>query len=694
MTRCLVIFSLDDLRKGIPNAAYKPLTGDDKPTAGDFDRRNKRDKGEAAGILDFSGRKTQPGVLPPLAASLRAVRELPEDTVQQIEAKRERFHTAHSDPRLVNLAQAADLYIAAFLMPKTESQSLDLRTSLVPTTADVWTAMRSGTVYGPRLGAARQLAIAARAFHWPLEFPDVMANGGFDVVLGNPPWERIKIQEQEFFASREPGIAEAPNAAARGRMIERIKQAEDGTRERALYLEFETTKRIAEASALFTVASERFERSGQNDVNTFPLFAETALRILKEAGAAGIVLPFGFATDVKAKRLFAFLFESAKVQSFYGFDNSKGIFPAIHRDTPFGLLTIRSTNGLAEFTSELTAIAQLRDRRRRYTLTASDLLLMNPNTGTAPVFRSLQDARIVTSIYSRLPVFFREKVPGHTGNPWDVSFLRMFDSASDSDKFEVASELVNKGLSRRGLRWERSSETSITIAALPLYEGKMIGQFDHRAGTFEGISDRPPRGASLPEPAVDRKADPNFEIEPWYWVAAQLVDDVLSDSKWTADWSFGYRFGSNPTNERTLILSAIPRSAAPHVFPQIITGQGISARLVAALLANLNSLVTDYVCRQKMSRQGVDIFIVKQLPVLPPDYYQEEGLAFVVSRALELTYTSHSLQSFAHDLGYDGSPFGWDDNRRALLRAELDAWFARAYGLTRDELRSFSTPQI
>ena len=74
-------------------------------------------------------------------------------------------------------------------------------------------------MYGPLVGRAQDLAGQAHAFHWPLEFPDVMAAGGFDVVLGNPPWERIKLQEQEFFAARDPEIAQAANAAARGRLI-------------------------------------------------------------------------------------------------------------------------------------------------------------------------------------------------------------------------------------------------------------------------------------------------------------------------------------------------------------------------------------------------------------------------------------------------------------------------------------------
>ena len=85
-------------------------------------------------------------------------------------------------------------------------------------------------------------------------------------------------------------------------------------------------------------------------------------------------------------------------------------------------------------------------------------------------------------------------------------------------------------------------------------------------------------------------------------------------------------------------------------------------------------------------------FIVKQLAVLPPTFYTPQRLEFVTPRVLELTYTSRSLAPFARDLGYDGQPFAWDEDRRPLLRAELDAFYARAYGLTREELRYILDP--
>ena len=263
--------------QGIPDAAYKPLTGDDKETAKYFERRNK-DEREGQGSLDFADGGGRLPAAAPLAGEARALRAMPEDSPEEIAAKRKRFEAGRADPRRWSLRIAADLYIAAFLTPKTGGVPANRNAVTIPTTAHVWDALAGRTVYGPLVGRAQELAGAARAFHWPLEFPDVMAAGGFDVVLGNPPWERIKLQEQEFFAAREPEIAKAPNAAARGRLIAKLKAAAPGTRGRALYEEFETAKRAAEAASSFRACrgeeGGRFPLTGRGDVNTYALFAE------------------------------------------------------------------------------------------------------------------------------------------------------------------------------------------------------------------------------------------------------------------------------------------------------------------------------------------------------------------------------------------------------------------------------------
>ena len=107
---------------------------------------------------------------------------------------------------------------------------------------------------------------------------------------------------------------------------------------------------------------------------------------------------------------------------------------------------------------------------------------------------------------------------------------------------------------------------------------------------------------------------------------------------------------------------------------------------------NLNSLVLDFIAPVKVGGTHLTYGYRQQFPVFPPSFYNASDIAFLAARVVELTYTSHSIAPFARDLGYDGAPFAWDEQRRAVLRAELDAWYARAYNLTRDELRYVLDP--
>jgi hypothetical protein len=679
----LGIFDLKALEKGIPDAAYKPLTGDHRPTANDFKERNKRDKGEAAGFLDFSGsRRGQTVELPRLAASMRAVRELPEDTVEQIQTKQQRYKSAHGDPHLTNLEQAADLYIAAFLTPKTETQSLDLHTALVPTTADVWTAMRSGTVYGPRLGAARNLASHSRAFHWPIEFPDVMNAGGFDAVLGNPPWERIKIQEQEFFASREPEIAEAANAAARVRMIEKLKQADSGTRERLLYEEFELAKRVAESSSEFVRVNVeeggRFPLTGRGDVNTYALFAELFTTLTSERGRAGVIVPMGIATDATTALFFGTMVSESRLASLRSFENEEFIFASVHHAFRFSLLTIaRRGNADATFSFFLRQPSQLSDPRRSYKLTSADIARMNPNTKTAPISRSREDAQLTAKIQNRVPILWNENM-GERGNPWGISFMAMFHMANDSGLFWTAEQLREGGFVPESRDW-RSPDGKLFV---PLYEAKLIHQFTHRWATYDGDDVRDLRPKEL--------GDPGCEAMTRYWIDSGAVGERLRSKEWKRGWLMGWRDITGIEKIRTLISALVPATAFGDKF--LLLFPDCSARQAAALYGSLNSLTCDYCARQKVGGTALKYFTFKQLPVLPPSTYSEAALNFLVPRVLELTYTSYSMTPFARDLGYEGEPFQWDEDGRAFLRAELDAWYGRAYGITRDELRYILDP--
>src|SRR5690606_17377761 len=174
---------------------------------------------------------------------------------------------------------------------------------------------------------------------------------------------------------------------------------------------------------------------------------------------------------------------------------------------------------------------------------------------------------------------------------------------------------------------------------------------------------------------------------PRYWVPEDEVEKRLRERGWDRQWLMGWRDVTNATNERTVIASVLPRLGVGHTLPLIfLPTASYGVRLVAALLANLCSLVFDYVARIKLGGTHLTFFVLKQLPVLPPQAYDQTSLSFISSRIVELVYTSSVLKPFAQDLGYDVSPYPWNPERRAALRAELDAYYAYLYGLTRDEL--------
>ena len=143
---------------------------------------------------------------------------------------------------------------------------------------------------GRLLGQTREVTDKARAFHWPLEFPDVMSVGGFHVVLGNPPWERIKLQEQEFFAAREPEIAMAANADARGQDDCR---AEEAPKEQGSAASLKSSRRRSEPPRhrqCLRARAGRFPLTGQGDVNTYALFAELFSDLVNSSGRAGVII--------------------------------------------------------------------------------------------------------------------------------------------------------------------------------------------------------------------------------------------------------------------------------------------------------------------------------------------------------------------------------------------------------------------
>ncbi len=521
------------LMAGIPDAGYDALTGDDKDAARQYRRWNAEQR-EGMASTGWTGQDLRPPAA--LIDEARTAAAMPEDSLDAIAAKARAFDRLTHGDGWLRRKRACDLYMAAFLAPKpplpddaptaAERDRRALAAPVVPLTGHVWAAARGEQVYGPLTGRADTLADQARALHWPIAFPAEMARGGFDVVIGNPPWERIKLQEQEFFKGRAPEIAAAPNQAARRTMIDALGQEPDGSAERALFAAFQFAKREAEAVSAFARVDGRdggrYPLTGAGDVNTYALFAEAFANLTRDQGRAGAILPAGILTDKTTAEFFSRIVDLENLKRVISFDNEKFIFPSVHHAFRFCIfITSRSSVSKLDLQFLIREFSQLDDARRKIELTPQQIARINPNTRTAPIFRTRADAELTARIYDRVPVLIRERSKDEGGgedNPWGLVFQTLFHMSNDSGLFATAETLADANWQRDGTDWVSDDGSERRV---PLCEAKMIHHFDHRWATYGSAEADDEEGARDVTP--DEKADPAFEPDPRYWVPADEV---------------------------------------------------------------------------------------------------------------------------------------------------------------------------
>ncbi|MGH8012604.1 MAG: Eco57I restriction-modification methylase domain-containing protein, partial [Candidatus Binataceae bacterium] len=507
------VFDLKVLEDGIPDDAYKAAEGDDKAAAKHYRALNRETKKNHPTTPQFK--------LPEkVTAALEALSHRDERTPEDVAMKEREYAALVNSPAMQNLEHACNTWTAAFFVPlrMPEFRGRDL----VPTSGTVWERLSGRQIY-PLLDAEIAKArFAYSFFHWPVEFPDVFARGGFDVVLGNPPWERIKLQEKEFFASRDPEIVRAANKAAREKLIKELPK-----RKPELAAEWAVAVHGAEAQSKFVRASERFLLCGRGDVNTYSIFAELARGLAGKAGRAGIIVPSGIATDDTTKFFFRDLMESHSLASLYDFENRKKLFPAVDSRMKFCLLTMAraSTGKSAEFVFFTLGVDDLRDTERRISLSAEDIALLNPNTRTCPIFRTRRDAEITKAIYRRVPVLVKEGPPEE--NPWGVKFATMFHMSNDSHLFRTREQLERDG-------WKLDGNIFVKGHGryLPLYEAKLFHQFDHRFATY---AESAGEAQAVHDIADSEKVDLSTVVLPRYWVSGEHVEERVDNSRIETD---------------------------------------------------------------------------------------------------------------------------------------------------------------
>ncbi|WP_298347572.1 DNA methyltransferase [Ferrimicrobium sp.] len=668
---------------GIPDEAYKVLDGDDKTTAGNSKRRNK-DFRRGRLTLDVESIGLEVGALAAQAAALDAIDD---DNINDVAAKAQLWEELQHQSSFASEKWAADAWCAAFFYHK------------VPQGGEI----TSETVEKVRLGGSQALSERERELiekaakdyqflHFHIAFPEVFfptarpgdehktrENAGFDVVLGNPPWGQVELDPVQFFAIDHPEVSQAQNMAARDRMIKELLE-----RDALSYQGYVSAKQALQRFQAFVHSSGRFALTSRGRLNTAPLFAELARHAINPMGLVGIIVPSGIATDSFTQYFFQDIISAQSLASLYDFENRSKLFPAVDSRQKFCLLTITGVarqHPAADFVLFAQQVADLNVPERHVTLSTADFELINPNTGNMPIFRSRDDAELARDVYARVPVLVRTE-PSRV-SPWDVKFKLMFMMNTDSNRFLTRRYFGEGGFTLSGSDFVNGTGERY----LPLYEGKLIHHFDHRFATFEGVVGDKPIEADN-----SLKTDPKWAILPRYWVSEAEVKEKLDG--WDREWLIGFRDIARSTDERTLIASVVPATAVGNNLPLLLAASA-SGPLAGALLACLNSFALDTIARMKVGGTHMNFYVTEQLPVLPPDVFDQrvpweadsnQSLAdWIAVRVLELTYTAWDLKPWARELGYDGEPFIWNDSQRTKLRAELDACFFNLYGYSRDQ---------
>lgn len=665
------------LDRGLPDEAFQPVEGDDKKICSAAKKKNREENSGQLTLLYAFEPKAE---YPALSRSILDLNDIADDRIQGVKEKARIYDRHLQSPGYLQEKRAADAWCAAFVWEKNNQY-------LPPLTQSVLQQLRADPDSVPEniRAEVRRLAEEYRFFHWHLAFPDVFTpqpsseipekettgwTGGFDCVLGNPPWEHTELKEREFFASRDPEIAEA-KGARRKKLIKNL----EGTNPE-LFREYIRSKRTHNCVSHLVRSSARYPLTAQGRINLYAIFAGLNRSLINSTGSVGCILPSGIATDNNTKDFFADLVLSGELRSLYDFENRQGLFSGVHRSYKFCLLTLARTGQPPDFVFFAQQVSDLSDPDRHFQVTPEEFALLNPNTLTCPIFRGKKDAELTKHIYRRVPVLIDEK-KGEEGNPWKISFKQgLFNMTSDSHLFRTREELEQSGYQLQGnvFVWPRPSPPPDNIKKyLPLYEGKMFWHFTHR---WANADDTPLANLNSPE----------MMVIPRYWVSRQDVENS-GGSLISRGWMVAYRWITNATNERTFVAALVPAAGFGNSAP-IVIFKSPNSRIASLWSTIASSFVFDYSVRQKLGGTNLTFSTAYQLPWLLPDTINQLLTwcdatitlgDWLLPRVLELTYTARDLEPFARDCGYTGPPFKWDEERRFQLRCELDAAFFHLY---------------
>ncbi|CCC41957.1 Eco57I restriction-modification methylase domain-containing protein [Haloquadratum walsbyi] len=679
----LVGTNRDLINRGVPADAYETSKGRDWHIGNEIRKRVRQENSELNDNnqqirLDTQWDDRQEDYVS-LAEQLD---QLEESEVKNINKKQKIYNDLRESENFQREKLAHDVWTAAFYWPLDGSAEEYPTPNIIeqirrnpPTPSN--SSLSELTGLQAVRERATQLAEKESFFHWKLEFPEVYAAGGFDCIIGNPPWEIVEFEEREFFAVQAPHIADASTQSERRELISELEKTDP-----ELYSEYQSAVNRMESRVRFLKESGRYELTGTGHVNTYSTFTEHALSNINNYGRCGIIVPQGIATDSNTQEFFQHIVEKRRLISLLGFENRSQLFPDVDGRFNFCLLTLsgrKETQEKFELAFYLTEIDQLQDEQRRFNLSKRDIKTINPNTKTCPTFQNREDANLTLNIHRRTDILKKEA--DGSGNQWDISLERMFHMSNDSGLFETSSTLQQDGFELSGNIFVKDD-----LKYLPVYEAKYIHQHDHRFATYEGIENAPDEKPRKLSP--EKKDVENKRVIPRYWIK----EDEYKSQEYE-DWHLLLRAITNATNERTVIASLAPSTPTVNSVNHVL---GVSAPDGLILSSCLNSYVLDFVARQKVGGTNLSQFIIKQLPVPTPEKANQIQLdnnpirKAILERAEKLIYTGSDLSSIGSELNNDSDPYQFtepDGKKREEVRYELEALICHLYGIHSEEFK-------
>lgn len=549
---------------------------------------------------------------------------------------------------------------------------------------------KKATRFADILTRARTLITEENFMNWEVAFPGVWRDwteqrtGGFDAVIGNPPWDRVKLQDKEWFGLHRPAIANAPTTADRKKLIAQLEIDGD-----PLFEDYSKAKARAETASKMARSGGRFPLLSGGDTNLNSLFVEQAKKLIKPTGMVGLLIPSGISTEKNAQEFFGGLVERNNASCCFDFFNKRlsgGLFfEDVYYRFKFSAFAFGGpsrTFDACRFATFIRDVDELAEAGRVFEMGLDHFEHVNPNSKTAPVYRAVRDREIVTEIYSEHSVLKRHGPAGDNTN-LPVRYVRMYDMANDSKKFRTVKDLETK----EGAWLEGGNIWNSPVGRwVPLFEGKMVQAFDHRASGITIVETNAYRTGQAADTSPEQYCDPSFSPGSRYY--------VKEDSDFS--WEVAIKDVTSTTNTRSLIACVIPPMGAGHTLPVLKIEEADPKRraeIGCCLLGALNSIPLDFIARTKILSNHASWYILEQLPMIEASVFSTHrfgeipALDVIVSAVLELTYTAHDMAPFARDMGHVDDkgnvlpPFAWDEERRQRLRAKLDAVFFHLYGI-------------